>query len=359
MLFLTQNEVADWTAFGGNLQSTPCGPEKPLPAMRKGLVPAFHYYIGTLLLSTGHLQEGTAWIRAGIGAEPGGLFSNSFLASYLERHGGRLIIPETVFSDPAPYIHFNNTPVLRQSREKFRADCAAALPVIRTPLKIMDIGCGHGQVLTDLLVALQAEGCIGDIEEVFLADPSEAMLALARQTVESAFPGTRVRTARARFEELSDHLEGRYHIALASLSIHHMPYEQKLIHLGKLRDHIDCFILYELDANNDTPELHSPELALSVYQSYGAIIDFVFAYDAPVNLALASIDRFLMSEAIGFFTEPRGKRTDYHMLRDQWHRVFRDSLGKGFGCLCDATSYADGNIGLFTMIYGRDGVNEQ
>lgn len=352
MLFLTPNESAEWTAFGQAVLIDPSGPYPPLPELRMGLVPAFHYFTGTLLLSRGHPEQGARWIRAGIASEPGGLFSNSFLASYLERHGGRLAIPEAIFADPAPYIHFNNTPVLRQSREKFRADCAAALPVFGAPLKIMDIGCGHGQVLTDLLKSLQAEGCIGEIEEVFLADPSEAMLELARQTVESAFPGTRVRTARARFEELSDHLGGHYHIALASLSIHHMPYEQKLIHLEKLRDHIDCFILYELDANNDTPELHSPELALSVYQSYGAIIDFVFAYDAPVHLALASIDRFLMSEAVYFFTEPRGQRSDYHMLREQWHRLFREGLA-GFSCLCDATSYADGNIALFTMMYGK------
>ena len=80
----------------------------------------------------------------------------------------------------------------------------------------------------------------------------------------------------------------------------------------------------------------------------------IFVNDAPLELAVSSINRFLMSEVIYFFTEPRGKRTDYHMLRSQWHEVFRDGLGREFTCLCDSTTYGDENLALFTMIYGRD-----
>ena len=132
-----------------------------------------------------------------------------------------------------------------------------------------------------------------------------------------------------------------------------MPFETKLYHLKKLKDQIACFILFELEANNDSPEMHSPELAISVYQSYGALMDLVFAHDAPVELAISSIDKFLMSEAIYFFTEPRGKRTDYHMLRSQWQQVFQEGLGNEFSCLCDSTCYGDENFALFTMIYGK------
>jgi len=60
------------------------------------------------------------------------------------------------------------------------------------------------------------------------------------------------------------------------------------------------------------------------------------------------------SEAIYFFTEPRGKRSDYHMLRSQWHLVFREGLGNDFSCLCDSICYADENMALFTMIYTKD-----
>ena len=217
----------------------------------------------------------------------------------------------------------------------------------------MDIGCGHGAAVVDLLLCLRSEGLINDVGEIFLIDPSEGMLKLAKENVAAVFPGTRIRISQSRFEALSDNLEGHYHIALASLAYHHMPYENKLSHMKNLKDHIDYFILYEVDANNDTPELHSPEIALSVYQSYGVLIDCVFAHDAPVHLAIASIDRFLMSEAVYFFTEPRGKRTDYHMLRSQWHQLFHDGLGREFACLCDSTDYGDEHTAFFTIIYGR------
>jgi SAM-dependent methyltransferase len=353
MLFLGNEESRIWKDFADQTLKTCSGPGRDLTFIRPGLIPAFHYYIGTMLLSNGINQAGEKWINTGIAGEPGGLFSNAFLSSYLRRNRGALVIPEVIFADPEPYIHFAGTPVLLDSRIKFILHCIHGLPKIQQPLKIMDIGCGHGKVLVDLLLKLRMEGLIDAVEEIFLIDPSEAMLKLAKENVAIAFPEAHIRISKARFEALSDHLKGHYHIAIASLAYHHMPYETKLLHLKKLKDHIDYFILYELEANNDTPEMHSPEIALSVYQSYGALIDFVFGYDAPVELAISSIDRFLMSEAIYFFIEPRGKRTDYHMLRSQWHQVFREGLGKEFTCLCDSTSYGDENIELFTMIYGN------
>lgn len=297
---------------------------------------------------------GRDWIKAGLAGEQGGLFSNAFLLSYLGRNNGKLVIPEVIFADPAPYVHFAGTPVLLDSRTKFRAHCVHALPRYTKPLRIMDIGCGHGIVLTDLLLELRKSGSIGAVEEILLIEPSEGMLRLAKENVVKAFPEARVNFSQARIEALSDKIDGYYDIALASLAYHHMPYEIKLYHLKKLKDHIGCFILFELDANNDSPEMHSPELALSVYQLYGSVMDFVFAHDAPVEIALSSIDKFLMSEAIYFFTEPRGKRTDYHMLRSQWHQVFREGLGENFSNFCDSTCFWDENMGFFTMIYGKD-----
>jgi len=354
MLFLGKQESKTWKDFADQTLKRRSPPVADLGFIRQGLIPAFNYYIGTLFLSKGLNELGQKWITAGISGEQGGLFSNAFLSSYLGRNKGSMVIPETIFADPAPYVHFAGTPVLVDSRKKFRMHCVHALPGIHQPLRIMDIGCGHGRILVDLLLELLKSGLIGEIEEILLIDPSEAMLKLAKENVTHAFPEAHITLSQARIEALTDKLESHFHIALASLAYHHMPYEIKLYHLKKLRDRIDCFILFELEANNDTPEMNTPELALSVYQSYGPLMDFVFAYDAPVELAISSIDRFLMSEAIYFFIEPRGKRTDYHMLRSQWHQVFLEGLGKEFTCLCDSTCYGDENIGLFTMIYGKD-----
>jgi hypothetical protein len=40
-------------------------------------------------------------------------------------------------------------------------------------------------------------------------------------------------------------------------------------------------------------------------------MDFVFSHDAPVEVALACIDLFLMTEAVSLLTQPRGVRSDY------------------------------------------------
>jgi len=353
MLFLSEHERRDWRVLADRVLGSG-GAVFPVDGLvRPGLVPAFHYYAGTLLLSKNMNAAGREWISAGVAGEQGGLFSNAYLASYLGRNNGRLVIPEVIFADPAPYVHFAGTPLIRDARVSFRMHCVHALPGYTKPLRIMDIGCGHGMALADLLMELRREGRIGDVGEILLIDPSEGMLKLAKENLAPLFPEAVLNLRQARIEEMTSGMEGYYDIALASLSYHHMPYETKLLHLKKLKDHPCCFILFELDADNDSPELHSPELALSVYQSYGGLMDAVFAHEAPVGLALASIDRFLMSEAIYFFTEPRGKRSDYHMLRSQWHEVFREGLGKEFSCLCDSVCYADENMGLFTMIYGK------
>lgn len=132
-----------------------------------------------------------------------------------------------------------------------------------------------------------------------------------------------------------------------------MPLEQKEAHLKKLKPRIDHFILFELDANNDTPELYSPELALSVYQSYGRMIDYVFAHDAPVDVALSCVDCFLMPEAVSLLSQPRGERTEYHMLRTQWIRLLENTLGPEFCCLGDTTCFGDEYMNLFTLHYGK------
>ncbi len=97
----------------------------------------------------------------------------------------------------------------------------------------------------------------------------------------------------------------------------------------------------------------SLELALSVYQTYSRAIDWVFSHDAPVELAIAAVDNFLMAEAVSMLTLPRGRRTDYHAIRGQWHDLFRNGFGPEFSCLCDTTTFSDDCVDLFTMHYGR------
>jgi hypothetical protein len=180
------------------------------------------------------------------------------------------------------------------------------------------------------------------------------MVELAAKTVCEAFPSAPVRAVNRRIEDISDQLDESYDLALSSLAYHHMPLEQKRLHLSRLKARADHFIIFELDANHDLPELHSPELALSLYQAYGRMIDFVFKHDASLDLAVRAVDCLVMSEAVSMLTQPRGVRNDYHMLRTQWHSLFQEELGEAFSCWCDSVGYADDYLGLFTLHYGRD-----
>lgn len=354
MLFLSGLEVEQWKSLRNEIEARRTDPEGFNGTVRPNLFPAFSYFIGAYLVDKGLRELGKRWFVTGATSEEGGYFSNAFMTSFLDRHDGRLIMPDVAFADPMPFVHFSTVPAMQGARERFVRCVSRSLPQLNHPLRIMDIGCGDGGLVVKLLNELLATaGKVQEVGEVLLVDPSPAMLGMAVEKVRRAFPNTTVKTANHRIEEVSDQMEARYDIALTSLAYHHMPLEKKRHHLEKLKPWIDHLVIFELDANNDLPEQYSPELALSVYQSYGSIIDMVFAHDAPVEVVLACVDRFLMTEAISFLTQPRGVRTDYHMLHSQWTELLGASLCPEFRCLCDSSCYSDDFTSLFVLHYGR------
>ena len=244
--------------------------------------------------------------------------------------------------------------MMRAAREQFVTQCGHSLPVFDRPLRFIDIGCGDGALTATLLNHLVETGKAPGIGEVLLIEPSQAMADLALKTVRSGVPGADVVVRNYRIQNCSSSIDHPYDVAMSSLAYHHMPLEQKRVHLSRLKPWIDHLVLFEMDAHNDTPELHTPDLALSVYQSYSRIIDFIFTHDAPVDLAIDCVDSFMMAEIVSLLTKPRGERLDYHMLRGQWHALFREVLGSEFSCRCDSSAYADEYMTLFTLHYGRD-----
>jgi SAM-dependent methyltransferase len=352
VIFLSRPEIETWRQAGEEALANRVGPGRPTYTGRANLEPMFDYFIGTLLAAHGATAQGKEWLLAGAQHEAG-MFSNTFVSAFLERTAGRFIMPAKAFEDPRPFVHFASVPLMVRARELFLEHASHSLPAFRRPFRILDIGTGNGALLANLLQRLRAHGKVNDMAEVLLVDASPAMTDLAAKTVAEALPGAPVRPLTARIEEAAGRLEGRYDVALMSLAYHHLPWEQKKAHLERLKAHVDHVLVFELDANNDTPELHSPELACSVYQSYGRIIDFVFAHDAPVAVAQACVDFFLMTEQISLLTQPRGRRTEYHMLRGQWHELFRGTLGTDFACAAESTCFADESLDLFFMHYGR------
>lgn len=88
------------------------------------------------------------------------------------------------------------------------------------------------------------------------------------------------------------------------------------------------------------------------------MISFVFAHDAPPGEVMDCVDSFLMTEVVSILTEPRGERTDYHMLRTQWNDLFMTVLGPEFSLQGDSACYADEYMALFTMHLWAGGINQ-
>jgi len=353
MLFLSRTESAQWTDLGREIKAKKIAPFDLHGKIRDKLIPCFRCYAGGMLMSNRLEELGRKWFQEGVLEEDEGLFLNGFVNSFLERQKGKFIMPEKPFVDPRPFMHFASVPKIKKSREEFVRQACDSLPSFTHPVRIMDIGCGNGALTTDFLHRLRQIGKAADIGQILLIDPSPAMVELAVKTVGEVFPPSRIRGLNRSIQDFSATLSEPYDVAISTFAYHHIPYETKLFNLRKLAPWITHFVLFELDSNNDLPELNSPELALSVYQLYGRIIDWVFSHDAPVELAIAAVDNFLMAEAVTMLTLPRGQRTDYHALRGQWHDLFRHGLGPEFTCLCDTTTWSEDYLDLFTMHYGR------
>ena len=353
MLFLSDREKTEWATYAHRISTSPARPQDYEAEIRSNLLSAFQYYIGTLLAAQGQGSRCREWLEAGTMCEEEGLFSSTFLLGFLQRHNNRMVKPAVVFEDPRPYLHFASVPVMKEARRQLVRQFAHSLPSMDRPVRFMDIGCGDGSLTAMVLSGLLETGKAETFDEILLIDSSPGMIDLAQKTVSAAFPGVPVSTMNAKIQGCSASIRQHYDIAMSSLAYHHMPVEDKRVHLSLLRPRIDHFLLFEMDANNDTPHLYSPDLALSVYQSYGRIMDFVYSHDAPVDVVTDCIDSFMMAEVVSILTEPRGVRSDYHMLRTQWNDLFRTTLGPEFSLLCDSSCYADEYMTLFTMHYGR------
>lgn len=354
MLFLSDDEKTAWAEYARKITNSKATPAQYEDRIRPNLIPAFEYFIGVRLAAEGQNGRATEWLEAATMCEEDGLFSAAFLMSFLQRHNGALVKPAVAFEDPRPYLHFAGVPIMKEARSNLVRQFAHSLPSFDHPLRFMDIGCGDGSLTAKVISQIIETGKADGIDEVLLVDSSPAMIELAKKTISEAHPGITITAENARIQDCSASISHHYDIAMSSLAYHHMPVEDKRVHLARLKPWIDHFLLFEMDANNDTPDIHSPELALSVYQSYGRIMDFVYAYDAPVEIVTDCIDSFLMTEVASLLTQPRGERTEYHMLRTQWHDLFESSLAPEFSLRSDSSCYADEYMTLFTMHYARN-----
>lgn len=315
------------------------------------LRPALCYYLAVNLIAEGRVAEAREWLALGAGIET--IRANAYLLDYLERNGGELKAVQPSFSDPRPWAHFSSLPHLSSAREVLADFFERSLPVFTEPLRVMDIGCGNGRLCVSLLKRLVGSGHAAGVGEVLVLDPSTEMLAEARSNVLEAFPGAEVIPVEGKLEQVSRELPRGYDLALCALSVHHMPYEQKEVHIGALAEAVRHIIVFELGANHDTPEMCAPELVYSVYQTFGQSLEYIFAQEAETEVQNACADIFVMSETVSLLSEPRGKRTEYHMPRAQWHRLLAGVCPPGMRCLGERTCFCDEYCELVALHYGR------
>lgn len=324
MYNLANDEQNVWKELSREAIDGKLTPRSPLNSIRAALRAHFHFYMGGLLANLGRQKEAWDWFKEGA-LEEDGIF-NAIMASYLERHDGRFFLPEMIFADPKDYEHFTTVPSIVDMREKFLSFAAASLPVCLRPVTLLDVGCGDGSLQVLLLKRLMETGRIPHPSKAILVDSSAAMLDVAERKLRQAFPDLAIEKRHGRIQEHAKDLPAGIDVALMSLAYHHMPWDDKAIHLLEMADKVSHVLLMEMDGDNDTPHLGSPELAVSVYQSYGPLIDNIFAHDAPIAVTQGCVDNFVMAEVISLLTQPRGQRNDYHMRRGQWAQLFSENL---------------------------------
>lgn len=352
MFLLSDNAVERWKALGRTAASkTSTPPPTVARDIEEDLKAPFYYFVGTMFGAKGKMAAAKKWLGEGQRVEP--FPACAYMLDLIGRQGDTMKIPEFTFTNPKPWEYFSSLPELRTARENFLQRAVQSLPGFERPFSLLDIGCGNGDMGVRLIRELLDARKITEVRSVMLLDPSRRMLKLAQENMKKAYPAAKVRCLETKLENAGP-LDDDYDVALASSSIHHMPAETKKAHIEKLGGSIDHFLLLELEGNHDYPEMHSPELAFSAYQVFGRALQFIFSQDAPADVQRQCADIFLMTEAISILSQPRGQRTEYHMLRSQWRALLDEALGEEFCCVCDSTCYADPYVEQVMMHYSRD-----
>jgi hypothetical protein len=157
----------------------------------------------------------------------------------------------------------------------------------------------------------------------------------------------------ARIEEACQRLPAGLDVAVSAFAFHHLPREAKLVAASRLARAVDHLVLMEVEGNHDLPELHAPELSVSLYQVYGGGAEFVLSAGAAPEASEVSVERFLFAEVVSMLTQPRGVRSEYHMLRGQWMGVLEEGLGAAFQLRADDTLHSDGRVEMFMLHLGK------
>lgn len=313
----------------------------------------FCFAAGVGLAESGHQEEAFSWLTAGAAFECIENTMCGYIKSYMTRNGG-LVTSSQPFGDPTAYLPFTEVSPIKAGKEVFISEMIRSLPDFNREVRLLDIGCGDGSLTRHIIASLLRRGLVLGISDIDLVEPSAPMLSCAASDLSVLYPDMKINSHEVLIQEAFTHLSPETDIAIASLSCHHMPYQDKEILFRQIGEKIRHLLIFEIDANHDLPEKDSPELLVSIYQSYGRLITMLLSHPSPPGAGERCADYFLMAEVISLLTEERGVRRDYHMLKEQWNVLLGRSLGHDFTLKCDTTCYADPWIRLFFLHYGRE-----
>ena len=151
MYYLSLHESQNFVDWSEQVIRGEADPRDFKTLLRPVMVPVFYFYCGVLLCKLGQVKRDMQCFIDGSLHEADNMFSNAFIASFMERHDMDLLIPAVCFEDPRPYVHFTTTPELQLARKNFIKQSAMSLPRFEEPFKLMDIGTGNGALAVDLL----------------------------------------------------------------------------------------------------------------------------------------------------------------------------------------------------------------
>lgn len=226
---------------------------------------------------------------------------------------------------------FNNSPAIANLRDEFAAWTWVANARNQLTLRLCDLGCGDGVAISHVI-----EKCISKRPfrgvRIFLNDTQEGMLQKSSVNVTEIckqygiedldiyeIPGPAqspsVTTAiRTFFKEDMDQV-----IVTAATSIHHMPFDQKVVLLKQLASLRPALLLIG-DANSEH-DVHneplSPEIVACTSRLYGLLYRSLKESGATKDV-LKTARFFLGSEARNIIMKPASERIDYHTSVGHW-----------------------------------------
>ncbi len=310
-------------------------------------------YATVLLATHGRREQAFSIYNSGKLKDP---FADEFFR-YLKKNGS--VEPKVVvFKSSLPYDAWVKTNLFKIELENTLKTIGTFFETIYEDcesVNILDIGPGNGKMTAQIINHILSKRKVKRVNLVLL-DKFPAMLEAAKKFCEETINAeVKVETICCPAQSLREENIAKlksfapFWTTICSRSIHHMPSTLKLELLKKLKNLTKSLLLVEMNSTHDLPEKDSPDLIYSITRSYGFIFNDINNSPLTQEEKLASIDDFLLAEALFMIGKERADRIDYHATEEEWRNL---AVKAGFKIAVTEPSavYPDGEAHYFTMI---------